>query len=408
MHKKGNYLATAMAALLASSSAHAIQFDGFLTAGYTQLDGEDQNLTPYQGITSDARFDVDSRFGLQISSDVSENMKVVAQILARGSDDNYDATVEWAYADYSFNDMFSLRGGKIKEPVFLISDYVEVGYAYPWIRPPGEVYSMNPLNTVNGLELLVQIPIGKNTLSFQPYIGTNSEDIPGTNGAGQFEATQIRGIDVKFAGRGYSVHASTLKTNVSTSGAFLTVAATPGGLADVSFDLDAEGEATLTSAGFTIDVANIVVYAEWQDRDIKDSVEALFTDQDSAYVTVGYRFGKWLPHITFATIDGEIPNASSAVSCVDVTSVCGPINGTDIFGGAGKFPYAEQTSTTFGLRYEVNDSAALKFEYQIVDIEDENNVPNVYQNFGLFDPSFESPASSEKIGIVSLALDIIF
>ena len=121
MHKHVNILALTITALLASSSAYAIQFDGFLTAGVTQLDDDDQNLTPYQGITDDARFDVDSRFGLQISSDISENMSVVAQILARGSDDNYDATVEWAYADYSFNDMFSVRGGKIKEPVFLIS-----------------------------------------------------------------------------------------------------------------------------------------------------------------------------------------------------------------------------------------------------------------------------------------------
>jgi len=42
MHNKIKILATAMTALLASSSAHAIQFDGFLTTGVA---GAIANLT---------------------------------------------------------------------------------------------------------------------------------------------------------------------------------------------------------------------------------------------------------------------------------------------------------------------------------------------------------------------------
>ena len=64
-------------------------------------------------------------------------------------------------------------------------------------------------------------------------------------------------------------------------------------------------------------MSNVVVYAEWQDRDIKDGAEALFTDQNSAYVTVGYRLGKFMPHITFAQIDGEAPSAISNVLCAE-------------------------------------------------------------------------------------------
>ena len=185
MSHKLKILAGVIATCLASP-AQAVQFDGFLSAGGTILDDKDQNLTDYQGITENLRFDVDSRFGLQISSEISKDMSVVGQVLAKGSNENYNAIVEWAYVDYSFNKSTSIRAGKIKESVFLISDYVEVGYAYPWIRPPAEVYSNNPLNTVNGMELLVNVPIGKkNSLTFQPYVGTNSEDIPGTNGAGQ-------------------------------------------------------------------------------------------------------------------------------------------------------------------------------------------------------------------------------
>ena len=412
MSQKIKILAGVIAACLANSPVQAVQFDGFLTAGGTFMDDKGKiDLTDYQGITDDIRFENDSRFGLQISSEISKDMEVVGQLLAKGSNQNYNAVVEWAYVDYQFSKMASIRAGKIKESVFLISDYIEVGYAYPWIRPPAEVYSNNPLNTVNGMELLIQIPVGKNSLSLQPYLGTNSEDIPGTNGAGQFEATGIMGIDIKFSGRGYSFHVSSLTTDVTTQGAFVAPAnltpppGTPAFIRNVSFDLRAKGTAKLTSVGFTADINDIVAYAEMQSRDETGAIDALFPDQDSHYVTLGYRVGKWLPHITIAAIDGEEGANKAAVTCVDVQA-CGvaPV-GQFLFNGS--FPYAEQKSTTFGVRYELNDSAALKFEHQIIDIESKNNTAT-YQNFGLFTPSFSTFATSEKHGITSLALDVIF
>ena len=104
-------------------------------------------------------------------------MSIVAQLLARARSANFNAIVEWAYVDYEFTDWLSLRAGKIKQPVYLVNDYVEVGYAYPWIRPPVEVYYLNnPLNTVNGAELLLAFPVGPGTLSFQPYIGSNRDE----------------------------------------------------------------------------------------------------------------------------------------------------------------------------------------------------------------------------------------
>lgn len=399
MLRKLNLVSCISASMLVCASANAIQFDGFLTAGMTRLDDNDnQSLTPYQGITGDTRFDVDSRFGLQISSDIAEDMSVVAQLLAAGNNDNFNAIIEWAYVDYEFNDSVSVRGGKIKEPVFLISDYVEVGYAYPWIRPPAEVYSNNPLNTVNGVEFLIQYPVGKNVFSIQPYLGTNTEEIPGTNGAGNFEAVKIKGIDFKFTGRGYSVHASTLKTDVYTQGSFVT----DGGGVDVAFDLNASGEAELTSVGFSLDMANIVAYAEWQDRDIEGVTEALFPDQDSSYVTLGYRFGKWMPHITFASIDGQTPKSVSDVTCAEPLGCGGATVLGSLLNPNGAFPYAKQDSITYGLRYELNDSAAVKIEHQVVDVASD------VMTFGLFDPSFAAAPTTEKVNITSFAVDVIF
>ena len=261
-------------AMLASASAHAIQFDGFFTVGAAIHDDDTNKDNPLangaenryigslgdRGITEDLTFETDTRFGLQISSEVSENMKVVAQLLGRGTNSNFDAIVEWAYADWEFTDWLSLRAGKIKQPVYLVNDYVEVGFAYPWIRPPVEVYYLNnPLNTVNGAELLLAFPVGPGTLSFQPYIGSNRDDIPNSQGQAYFEAENIVGIDVKYSGRGYAVHASNFQCDVNTFGGLSNVPTAFG--FDVDVDLDGKGECDVTSAGLTFDVANVVVYA---------------------------------------------------------------------------------------------------------------------------------------------------
>ena len=419
MKKQFNLLSAAIVAVLASTPAQAIQFDGFMTAGASKIvtidDADKGNIyiggLGDRGITEDLTFEKDTRFGLQISSDVSDNMSVVAQLLGRGDKGNFNAIVEWAYIDYEFHETTSLHVGKIKQPVYLVNDYVEVGYAYPWIRPPQEVYLLNnPLNTVNGIELLLQFPVGPGTLSFQPYIGSNRDDIPNGGGA-YFEAENIYGIDVKYSGRGYSVHASNFQCEVSVTGQGFTA---PSLLGPVDVNLGgSKGDCNVTAAGFNLDLANFVAYAEWTQRTTDETLSRAFGDTEAYYATIGYRFGKWLPHLTFASITGEasivgLPNDGAAVLVNPIPPGSpGFPNGLTSL----NFPVPIQTSITAGLRYEVNDSAALKVEYQVVDVEQDPSelaAANQGFNYGLFNTNFEQFGPQDKVGIMSVALDVIF
>jgi hypothetical protein len=415
MKKKFNLLATAVLSVLASSSAQAIQFDGFMTAGAAMIvdidDADKGNIyiggLGDRGITDNLTFEKDTRFGLQISSDVTDNMSVVAQILGRGDQGNFNAIIEWAYIDYEFHETTSLHVGKIKQPVYLVNDYVEVGYAYPWIRPPQEVYLLNnPLNTVNGIELLLQFSVGPGTLSFQPYIGSNRDDIPNGNGA-YFEAENIYGLDIKYSGSGYTAHASNFQCEVDVTGAPFTVSNTLVGDVTISFG-GSKGDCNVTAAGFNLDMADVVVYAEWTKRTTTETLSQGFGDTKAYYATIGYRFGKFLPHLTFASIEGEastvgLPGNGVAVLTPPATL---PDGSTSL-----NFPVPIQTSITAGLRYEVNDSSALKIEYQVVDVEQdpaELQAANQGFNYGLFNTNFSQFGPQEKVGIMSVALDVIF
>ncbi|VAW53148.1 hypothetical protein MNBD_GAMMA06-1995 [hydrothermal vent metagenome] len=425
MKKQFNLLSTAIIAALASSPAQAIQFDGFMTVGAAKIvDIEDADKGNVyigalgdRGISNDLSFEKDTRFGIQISSDVTEDMSVVAQVLGRGDRGNFNAIIEWAYIDYEFHETTSVHVGKIKQPVYLVNDYVEVGYAYPWIRPPSEVYLVNnPLNTVNGIELLLQFKLGPGTLSLQPYLGSNREEIPNGQGA-FFEAENIYGMDIKYSGRGYTAHASNFRCDVKTTGDFGVDANNPF-QEPLHVTLAGSGNCNVSAVGFNFDLANIVFYSEWTKRTTTEGLSRPFGNTEAYYATLGYRFGKWLPHITFASIEGKastfgLSTGEGAIVDHDTFIEEPPLPpNLPVPGGSLNFPVPVQTSITAGLRYEVNDSAALKFEYKVIDVEQDFdklvNDSNQFFNYGLFNTNFGQSPPQDKVGIASIALDVIF
>jgi len=396
--KKAIASAALAAALGLSQQVNAVEFDGYLTAGLAVHNQEQTNgskVTYLDEVTDDVTFLQDSKFGLQVTADVAERMQAVAQILASAEDDNYSMDIEWAYLDYALSDTSSFRAGRIKQPVFLISDYLEVGYAYPWIRPPAEAYSNMPVDSLIGVELLYQATMGRMNFTIQPYFGSNTEGVPGQPTV-NFFADNYLGVALRLDSSEFTLQLSSFQTDVST------VDTGAGGL-------NSEGTAVLSVASVSWDVANFVGYAEYTTRDIEAEsgtlsafpqtgnpadangfndvpFDALFADQDGYYVTLGYRIEKFLPHITYSTID------SSPIAAFDPT-----------FGGGvgGPSQGARQESIILGLRYELNDSAALKMEFQQTELE--NNAGNI----GLFQP-FSSGLVEDKTSMVSVAVDIIF
>jgi hypothetical protein len=290
---------------------------------------------------------------------------------------------DWAFVNYRVNEQFSARGGKIKFPTFLISDYYEVGYAYPWIRPPQEVYSSNPITTLNGVDLLARFRFGDMTLLVQPYYGVSrgaealvpQEAFPlfpvpppaGSVVYTDFTADALRGINVSLSTDIFTIRVGALKTKVNAPG----------------FQVF-QDEVDFSSAGLTMDWHNVVFYSEYFEREIKGVANIAFPNQKGYYATLGYRFGKWLPHFTTAKIeDNENPTTPPPGF---------PFAGTPL----------EQTSKTLGLRYEVGSGAAFKFEVQEVTPEDGT------RGLLISAPSAAPKDPDDSVMIYGLSLDVVF
>ncbi|HHO67591.1 MAG TPA: hypothetical protein ENK12_01040, partial [Gammaproteobacteria bacterium] len=136
--------ASLMLPAAASLAVENITLNGFLTVGATKSNST--TASENGNITDDVGFDEDSRVGIQISADINDRMSVTAQLLGRADrNQNFDAEFDWGFVSYALGEDLTVRGGKLKFPTFLVSEYIEVGYAYPWIRPPAEVYASNPI-----------------------------------------------------------------------------------------------------------------------------------------------------------------------------------------------------------------------------------------------------------------------
>lgn len=364
----GSLVGAVLGMAAGTTYAEGVSINGFLTTSVARLGKAD--VTYLNAFTDEPRFDnTDSRLGLQFSGDINEWMSATAQVIARGRGGNENIITDWAFVSITANDDLQIRTGKLKFPTFLISDYYEVGYAYPWIRPPQELYSLNPITTLVGVDALYTVPVGKASLLLQPFVGSNrgtayvsgmqapafsAAFAPVTFAAGDvinFDAPVLLGINAALNFDIGTLRAGYLQAEVDQT----------------TFGILGE-KADFASIGLTIDWRNVVVYAEFADRDVEQTMIAnAFPDQRGGYVTLGYRFGRLLPHVTYASMD-EGKDASALA--------------------------LKQTSTTVGLRYEFLNGAALKFEYQMIEPEDGNT--------GMFDTAVDDAA------LYGVSLDVIF
>lgn len=363
--------------VFASLPAWAVEVtvSGYASFAGTYTDSEDPAGTPvpyyYELAEEYAQFDTeDNNIGLQFSAAVSDRVDMTVVLHAQGGSTNYDIDTQWAYASYHFNEELELRMGKYKGPFYMISDYKDVGYAYPWVRPPLEVYSTNPIEALSGLDLIWQKNVGDLRLLFEIYGGNGTHTakvLPqvadGSGGvftAGDpvnFETPKSRGINFSISGDAASFRLGYYATDVN---------ATDFGITNIPGSFGA--------VGFTVDWNDLVVYSEYIVRDTDDTplMQFAFPDQEAYYLTLGYRIADYLPYVTYAKIDE----------------------------GDFKSPVAQvQDSVALGLRAEVGDASAVKFE--VMKVEPQKNSAGVA--YGLF-----NKPTVEDGNVYTVTFDTIF
>nr|WP_136249641.1 porin [Ningiella ruwaisensis] len=354
-------LPISLMALSVSTAVNAdVRINGFanFTAGMTT---DESGLYGYDDSVD---FSNGSLFALQISGDVNENVTATAQIVARGAE-NYEAEFEWAYLTYAINDTSSISAGRLRTPVFRYSSSLDVGYSYHWITAPRSVYNV-PFNNFNGVRYDYSSYLGDWEVAFQLSLGEYNESVSG----GSVEADELINLSLEttyesFKARIVAGRANNSFSQVLVDGAIANLAPLAPGLADDLALVDDQG--VFLGLGLEYDNFDWFVSGELTSVETEDS----FSPEDIAwYVTAGMRLGKWTPHLTYETRDGN-----QDFKFLDQVAAFPPEFQPGLMqavAGLQGFFMEEFSMITVGLRYDFDTNVALKAEVSRYDNKIDN------------------------------------
>ena len=101
----------------------------------------------------------DTRFGIQLAHAFDSRWQVVGQAVVRDQAENtLGNSISRAFVSYRPVPNLNLRVGRMADATFLMSDYCDVGYVYPWVRPPMESYGVIPIKNYDGADITYSLP----------------------------------------------------------------------------------------------------------------------------------------------------------------------------------------------------------------------------------------------------------
>ena len=379
----------------AQDSGPTVTISGFGTAALTGTDTDDAEfIRPNQaaGVKKDFRTGVDSNFGIQATVKVNDTISFTGQGLVRkDAIDHYRAQAAWAFAKFRVNDELNVRVGRMGAPIYMISDFRNVGYANTMLRPPAEVYRQVTLDNFDGADLLYSHSFGDTTLSVQLGTGRADSEQP----AFTVEFRKMLLLHVVAENGPFTLRFGRAQADFSVKeyAQLNTLIATlrAVGLATVADMMplnDVKG--TFTSIGGTLDWKNIVLQAEYAQRRTDTLV---VHDTNSWYAMAGYRFGKFLPYYYHGNISQKSPRT---VAGLPASGPLAPITAA-INGPAGVAKAALQSSDAIGVRWDFYKSMALKAQVDRIKPKDGAGA------FINVQPGFKGP-----VKVYAVALDFVF
>lgn len=171
------YLIIAFLGLPLAAQASENQLNFFGSLSYSKTDSVFAKYRLAQGYEFSADKSgtsvLDSRFGVHAKVNLLEGVNAIGQIHARrNSVDEVEWIAPWAYLHWQPELQYELMLGRFRHSLFMITDEMDVGYSWPWVRPPVELYSLTGESTyVDGVKLRYRNTLGGFTAAVETHFG---------------------------------------------------------------------------------------------------------------------------------------------------------------------------------------------------------------------------------------------
>ena len=358
---------------MASFSTYAdLRFNGF--ASFVVGQNLEDDVDNYAGYDDDLSFRNESLFALQAIADLGDGLSATAQIVSRGSDD-FDTKFAWAYLSYELSDYTTFRAGRLRLPFYLYSDFLDVGYAYPWVRPSTAMYNL-PFSNYDGVSVLHNKLIGDWDVTFNVVAGELEDTFFADSSPTRGSLSNMIGLSTSFSREWFSGYFTYIVGEVDIPVAevesFANLATALGASEAAANELRMDGDTgTFFGAGFNIDYDKFSIIGEYSINNTEDSFRQ--EDIKAGYLSFGYRVNfSFMPYVSVESYEVDA-NTSVAAGMPNVII---PALGTQFDG----LPLQAATSaivngiqqdeysiTSVGFRYDFHPAAAFKVQYSSVD-----------------------------------------
>ncbi|MEX2500448.1 MAG: hypothetical protein WD397_16395 [Wenzhouxiangellaceae bacterium] len=351
-------------------------FNGFGTLGLVhssedQADFVSDIFDPNgAGHSNDLSPEVDSRLGLQLTAEITPDLSAFGQIIfEQRYDGTYKPKLEWANIRYDITRRLSARAGRMVLPAFLTSEYRNVGYALPWIRPPLEVYRLLPVSSADALSLAYRFRAGDFNNTLQALYGRRDLDFPAPD-SGEVQSRDLvtlaytleRGATTFFGS--YSASRLTVEAFEPLFDGFRQFGP-PGEAIAERFGVD-DKRSAIISAGARYDPGEWFVMGELA----RSTNQSVLADSHGMYVSGGYRFGSFTPYLTLARVDVD---SDTSTPGLPLEGLPPPLAGLAQGLNAGLNDLLglspAQKSVSLGTRWDFAPNFALKLQLDHMDID---------------------------------------
>jgi len=378
-----------------SASDNKLKINGFMTAAVSMAD--DTIGTAYE-IQDNPNFRGDSKAGLQFDYNLGSNSSAVMQLVARSrGGEPWKVDAEWAYINYGVSDNVQARMGRLRIPLYMTSETLDVGYTYPWVRPPLELYQ-TAITSYEGADMLIKYSTGDIQHTLQPFVGSSTghhdtnvpygyygiPGLPGANATIQLNFKDIYGVTLNSTFGNWStkltamhmgidgslnaIDNSFIVGNILAGGPLFPNVGAGGQIAEISDELQ------YYAVGGMYDNGSLLAMAEFST--IRVAKGTLFGDSFSGQGTLGYRIDRWTPYATYAW--------AQSINDADFT-----------------LTPRSMKSITMGLRRELTDQLSAKLEWNnYFDLENNGSI-------GAGSDTFTGSLGGD-VNVYTFALDAVF
>ncbi|MCH8538851.1 MAG: porin [Alkalimonas sp.] len=352
---KKSIMAISVATALFSGAAVAnLHINGFASIKGGMSTSSDKSL---YGYTDELDFKNESLFAIQVRSDLGDRLSVTAQVMGRGSDD-FDARFEWAFLSYEISENMRINAGRLRTPFYRYSDFMDVGFAYDWLRVPQGVYGLG-FNNIEGVSLYHTGQLGDFDSTAQLIYGSFSGDITLAGNSASANINNIAGVTWELERGLLSVRAAYLsgRSTINAPGLNpLFAGLHQAGFSNVVADLDFNDDTSeFFGLGVTLDQGQWVLVSEYNRINVKDT---FFAKRENYYISMAYRFDAITPYISFERED----HRSKSEIYQPYRSILPPQLLQPLV-AVVESQAVDSKTWSGGLRYDFHPSAAFKVQY---------------------------------------------